>query len=883
MQCRIIQSLSFVDTYLSMKKAAYAQEYLEILHNFHVDPVLGLSPEERTNRLDKYGHNTLPDPPKPNIFQDFFEQLKNPIVLLLLGTSVIALLTHKGFESGLIIGIVLFMAGIGVFLQKQSEKSLEKLKELQNNTTTILSEGKNINVPTDSIVPGDILVLDEGDKVAADARVIESREAKIDEASLTGESLAVSKHTRVLKEETALGDRINMVFSGTSVVAGALKAVVVTTASQTELGKITTYLNEQDTRLTPLQKELESVGNILLVSCLVLVGIILVILITIHGESLIDALLTTISLAIAIVPEGLSAVMTVTLALAVKEMVKKKVIVKKLLAAEGLGSITHIATDKTGTITEGRMRVVKVFLRDTLYAAADPELIKDKHFQRLINIIKFANNNKGPTEQAMVAFLDKHGYSYELEGRMVEYQFNSDNKRMSVVRKHKGEMHLFSKGAPDILIPLCSHDVSGTKSFGPEEKLHALNTAEDLASQGFRVLALADKVQTEKADPENRNTSEIDLTFIGLVALMDPLRDTVKETVVALKHAGVTPLMITGDHPAIARYIAREAGIIKNEEKELVLTGNDLDELFGKSDFSESKQTLLNARVFARVRPEHKVMIVEMYQQQGFRIAMTGDGINDAAAIKRADVGIAMSNGMDVTRDIADVVITGAYDALIRAVAIGRTVKLRTQLYLQYLLSANAVEVGVFLYAVLANLPNPLTAPLLLIINLLTDALPAMAMATEPEDPEITKRKSTKKMERIMSPYVLRGIGIQGIATTILIAYIYTKALSAGIPFAHTIVFTFFVFHESIRGFTARSFTRSVFQYGIFTNTLMNIAVPISLGIWAIIVYVFPNVFGLVPLEPGVLLEILLLSFIPAIVEEITKLGNRIQMKKTHE
>jgi Ca2+-transporting ATPase len=862
-------------------KNFFSREIEEIFRHFQVDTTKGLSQEERAKRLESHGSNTLPQAPKPSLFSEFIDQLKNPIVILLLGTAIISLLTHHGFESLLIIGIVLFMAGVGVLLQRQSEKSLEKLKSLQTNSSTILSDGKHITVTTESIVPGDILILSEGDKIPADARVIETHDAKVDESTLTGESLPVSKHAHILKENTTLADQINMVFSGTAIVAGSLKAVVTATKEDTELGKITTYLNAQDVRLTPMQKELERVGNILLVTCLILVSVILVVLTFVHGNEFIDSLLTTISLAIAIVPEGLSAVMTVTLALAVKEMVKKKVIIKKLLAAEGLGSITHIATDKTGTITEGRMHVVQVYFQDTLIKVNEQTLQEHPHYERLINIIKFCNNNKGPTEQALVTFLDKNGYSYELEGRTVEYQFNSDDKRMSVGRTHNGRIHLFSKGAPDILIPLCSHDLHDSNEFTEEEKQKTLDMAATLASQGFRVLALADKEEHESFDPSKRHETETNLTFVGLVALIDPLRDTVKETVTSLKKAGVTPLMITGDHPAIAKYIATEAGIIVHPEKEIVLTGNDLDDLFGKIDFPEIKQKLLTARVFARVRPEHKVMIVELYQKEGYRIAMTGDGINDAAAIKRADVGIAMSNGMDVTKDISDVVITGTYDALIRAVSIGRTVKLRTQLYLQYLLSGNAVEVGIFLIAVSANLPNPLTPVLILVINILTDAMPAMAMAVEPEDPDITKRKVKKEVEGMISPQVVRGIAIQGITASLIIAYVFIKALPYGISFAQTIVFTFFVFHESLRGFTARSFTKSVFSYGFFSNKFMNIAVVMSLLVWVVIVYVVPHIFGMTPLSPVFLFELFLLSLIPPIIEEGTKGLNRFLLKRS--
>jgi P-type Ca2+ transporter type 2C len=861
-----------------MIKDAYLHGISSILETLKTNETKGISHEERKNRLQKYGLNALPAPKRPSLFVDFIEQVKNPIVLLLLGTSVIAGVTRNGLESGLIIAIVLFMAGVGVFLERQSQKSLEKLKSLQSATTTILVDGKNTTVETEEIVPGDILVLSEGDKVSADARVLWGQNAKVDEAALTGESLPVSKITQVLPQNTPLADQKNMIFSGTSVIAGSIKAIVVATGSKTELGKITEYLNSQETRLTPLQKELEIVGNILLVGCLLLVSFILILLVS-RGETLVTALLTTISLAIAIVPEGLSAVMTITLALAVKEMVKKQVIVKKLLAAEGLGSITHIATDKTGTITEGKMQVAKVYLGHKLFEVSDAALKNHPEFKRLVDVLAFCTNNKGPTEQAMVAFLDDHGFNYELEGRLMEYEFNSQDKRMSVLRQHKGEIRLFSKGAPDILIPLCTRDING-KLFSKADIDHAIETVETLASKGFRVLALADKTHTGQKPPEKRHEVETELTFIGLIALMDPLRKTVKETVHALKHAGITPLMITGDHPAIARYIAEQAGILSVDHHETVLTGTDLDTLFAEGMNPSEQKTILNARVFARVRPEHKVMIVELYQQLGFRIAMTGDGINDAAAIKRADVGIAMSNGMDVTRDIADVVITGAYDALIRAVAIGRTVKLRSQLYIHYLLSDNASEVGIFLFAVLCKLPNPLTPVLLLLINVVTDALPAIALAVEPEDPDVTKQKVKKEQERIMSPILLRGVLIQGSVATILGSLLFWFTLPQGIIFAQTAVFTFLIFHESLRGITARSFTKSVFSYGLTTNYLMNLAIPAALGVWAITVYVLPKLFSLAPLPANAVAFIFLYSCIPPVVEEVLKFANRRLLTK---
>lgn len=849
----------------------YTLSVNDSLKKLKADPKLGLPKGVRSKLLEKYGYNKLPEPPKSSLLVDLIEQLKNPLVILLLAAAVLSGATGSNFEAILIFAIVFLMAGIGIFLERQSEKSLDKLKDLQTDYATILKNGKNEKIKSELLVPGDILVLTEGDKVPADARVIETNEVMLDESALTGEALPISKNIKPLAKNTALGDRTNMIFSGTAVVSGSVKAVVVATGQTTEMGKIAEYLKEGEVRLTPLQVELEKVGKFLLVGCIVVSAVIFVIYVA-QGVSVTESLLTTASLAIAFVPEGLSAVLTVTLALAVREMVAKKVIVKKLLAAEGLGSITHIATDKTGTITEGRMHVDKVYLGGKLYAAKSGDLKKKKHFDRLIDIVRFCNNNKGPTEQALVAFLETHGYNYELEGRHAEYQFTSSFKRMTISRAHSGGVGFFSKGAPDILIPMCAKNISTGGVFSAKDKEKTLKEAEKLASQGFRVLALADKIHKGKLVGKNRERAESDLVFVGLVALIDPLRDTVKETVAAMKTAGITPLMITGDHPAIARYIAIEAGILGKGKSELVITGNELDVMFARMDLPEVKKKLMNARVFARVRPEHKVMIVEMFQAEGFRIAMTGDGINDAAAIKRADVGIAMSNGMDITRDISDVVITGAYDALIRAVVIGRIVKLRTKLYLHYILSGNACQVGVFVAAVLLGLPSPLTPVMLLIINLLTDALPAMAMGVEPEDTDIVKQKVKKEGESIVSKEVVRGILVQGLVSTILLTGIFYLFLPMGLVYAQTIAFTFFIFQKVLRGITARSFTKSALSYGIFTNRLMNISLPLVVVVWFVCVFVFPGVFEMESIILTDLVLALLLASILPIVEETTKL-----------
>lgn len=838
----------------------------------------GLSAAQRAAKLAEFGPNQLPKEAKPSLLSKVIEQLKNPIVILLLTTATVAGVTGKVFDAGLIYAIVLAMAGIGIFLEQQSEKSLDQLESMQSTEATVLRNGKPVAIPAEEVVPGDILMLREGDTVSADGRVIESQHLKTDEASLTGESLPVHKKPAVLAAKTALGDRHNMVFAGTSIIDGIAKILVTSTGAQTEIGKIADFLNKAEKSETPLQKELAKVGQFLLIATLVSVVIILCIYL-LRGQDFIESLLTTTSLAIAFVPEGLSAVLTVTLALAVNEMVRKKVIVKRLLAAEGLGSVTQMATDKTGTMTEGKMKVVKVYVGDRLFAVDDPDWLQHANAERLLNIVRFCNNNSGPTEQALISFLEDNRVSFELEGRRFEHRFTSELKRMSVVHEHDGVIRLYSKGAPEILIPLCSYDDhSADKKFSAKEKKEALAVAEKLASQGFRVLALADRKHSGQASEETRHHDEQELCFIGLVALMDPLRPTVKETVAGFYEAGIQPLMITGDHPAIATYIAQEAGILSKDlplSDRAVLTGNDLDEILVKSSLPENTARLNEARVFARVKPEHKLHLVDFYQRQGHRIAMTGDGVNDAAAIKKADVGIAMSNGTGLTKDIADVVITGTYDALLRAVSVGRTVKLRTQLYLHYLLSGNSCQVGIFFVAVAMDLPIPLTSVMLLLINLFTDALPAMAMAVEPEDPEIVKRKVHQLSQRILTGEIFRGIVVQALLTTGILSAVFLVFLPQGLDVARTAVFSTYIFQKAIRGFTARSFTRSVLSYGFFTNKLMNIALVVVAAAWVGITHLYPQVFGMTSLSWQTYFGLLLVAVLPAVAEELTKVWNR--------
>lgn len=861
--------------------SAFSRPVESLVAHLQINTTQGIAPQTRVGLLKKCGWNVLPVAKPPTLAEQLYIQLSNPLVVLLLLTTGMTIVTGEWLDAILIGGIVVSMAVFSVILERRSEHSLSLLKEMQQPTTTVLVEGKLRRLPSQEVVIGDVIVLHEGDVVPADARVIEADELALNEASLTGESTLVSKQIQPLAETAVLADQTNMVFSGTVVAEGKGKAVVVATGKLSEMGKIASYLEKTQVTPTPLQTELKIVSQTLFAATLIS-GVVATLVLLFRGETLLNALLTTTALAVSFVPEGLTAVMTVTLALAVQEMVRQKVIIKRLLAAEGLGAVTSIATDKTGTITEGRMKVSQIYVDDHLFRVDDPKLRKHQGYQRLLNVLRFCNNNKGSTEEALVNFLETHGYSFEMEERHEEYRFSSNTKRMSVVYPHRGQFFLFSKGAPDILIPLCVSQLGKPdKKFTDAHQRQALAQAEELASQGFRVLALAERELGSKSTRKrDRKTDEQKLTFLGLIALIDPLRSTVVETVAGMKAAGIAPIMITGDHPAIAQYIAEQAGIIapsktQADQSSRVLTGADLDQLLPQVHQSHIRERILATQVFARVRPDHKVQLVELWQQSGRRTAMAGDGVNDAAALKRADVGIAMSNAVGLTKEVADVVITGSYDALLRAVAVGRTVKLRTQLYLHYLLSGNMAEVGLFIVALFMNLPLPMTPIILLVLNLFTDILPAMSMAVEPEDPTAIRRPPSGSMH-VFSPKVIRGIVIQAVVAVVVLSLIFIYLLPLGTEVARTAVFTTYVWKEVFRGFTARSFRRAVWQYGPFSNWLMNWALLAVIVGWGVIAYVVPSIFGLVVLPLECVIPLIVVSLIMPIVEELTKSLNRL-------
>lgn len=849
----------------------------EIATSLKTDLENGLTNQEASLRLKEYGENKIEIKERDGIFKLFIDQIKNPIVLLLIGTAIIAGLTGETIESILIISIVLFMSLIGVVLENTAGNALEKLKKLTSLEATVIREGKKIVVDISQIVPGDLIYLHEGDKIPADARVVEENELQTDESILTGESVSVSKDIAVLKEENlSIGDQKNMVFSGTFVVEGNGKAVVVNTAQRTELGRIAEKLAESENKQTPLQHQLEKLSKIILfltlgVSFLVLVfGVI-------RGQTITESLIQSLSLAIAFVPEGLSAVMTVTLAIGVREMVRQNVIIKRLIAAEGLGSVSVLATDKTGTITTGKMTLSKiwVFGKEIKTNDFNPN---NKTEQKVLEIINYCNNQKGATEDALIKFLKSKEFEFDIGDRVHEHRFSSSVKRMMVINKKGSKLVGYSKGAPDLMIPLCTEYLDPIdhkiKNLTQQYQGVILNQFEELASQGYRVLSLAVREFSENHKPGVRDIDESKLVFVALIALIDPIRDEVFDTVQNLIKSGIRPIMITGDHKEIARTIAKQAGII-NDTTQRVITGEELENYINKKG-DLNLQEIVNCSVFARVTPQHKNMLIDIFQEGNKSIAMAGDGVNDAVAISKSDVGIAVVNATDIVKDAADVVVTGDYSALGNAVKVGRVIIYRTRLYLHFLLSGNICQVGVFLLSFATGTPVPLTPIGLLLINLLTDAAPAMSMAIEKEPADILSEKPRKKSEGIINKMMWRSIFIQGFFTSIYLFVVFYLTLPNGVVFAQTATFTAYIFHNMFRVITARSFKESVFSYGIFSNKFNLISAIFALIAWGVIVYVFGDFFKMVILPLELLATIFVSSLFFPILEEIIKFRNKI-------
>ncbi len=859
----------------------------------------GLSDVEAARRLREYGANELRKAEKRGILWMLWEQLRDPMIIVLIMASILSFALHEVLEGSVILLIVIINAIISIIQEKKAENSLEALRNMTTAHTIAIRQGEQSVIPVRELVIGDIVILEDGAMVPADIRLIETASLKIQESSLTGESISAEKDEEAqLSEDCPLGDRLTMAYSSTFVTYGRGSGVVVSTGMQTEVGHIARLLDQQDELDTPIKRKLASVGKVLTV-----LGIVICIIIFIIGylykQPLMPLLMTSISLAISIIPEGLPATATIVLALGVQRMAKHGAIIRKLPAVETLGSATVICSDKTGTLTLNKMSVVQIAIAQD-FLKQQPKNIEEAlqhngNYAEIVRAGALCNNAEfdpdhpgsilgDPTEGALIMLSDKFGKNHEdldaIYQREFEQPFDSDRKRMTTVHLIDNQVIAYTKGALDEMMPICSKVLTsdGERLMTKEDQLLIKQTSENMASAALRVLAFAKR--TLVSIPEDGDNVEYDLTFIGMVGMIDPPRTEVKAAVRTCDNAGIRTVMITGDHKITAMAIAGELGIWKHGDT--VYTGHELEKM---SD-EELETAVMTTTVYARVTPEQKLNIVQALQRNGEVVAMTGDGVNDAPALKSANIGVAMGiSGTDVAKEAADMVLTDDnFTTIVHAVEGGRRVYRNIQKVIQFLLAGNISEILTIFIATLFNFPSPLLAVHILWVNLATDTLPALALGVDPSEKDIMKQKPIRSGSLFEKDLVWR-VMIQGslIAATTLIAFFigYQDDLSSG----QAMAFCTIAFSQLFYSYSQRSNTKTIFSKGFFENKYLLVSVLISAGLMLVLVFIPPvrEVFQLSSLDINEWGIIFGLSFIPTIFIEAQKIVMNLLRSKKKE
>ena len=832
----------------------------------------GLSQEEAQRRLAEFGPNELAGKEKISPWIIFLEQFKNFLIIILLVAVILSAIMGEVADAIVIFAIVLFAAGLGFIQEYRAEKAMEALKRMAAPMASVLRNGKEAEIPSRELVPGDIIILRTGDRIPADGRLIEAVNLKADEASLTGESVPVEKTAKVLPGEISVGDRKNMVFMGTAAVYGRGMAIVTSTGMGTEFGKIATMLQEVEKEQTPLQINLDQLGKWIAIGalalCFVLAGIGVL-----RGHQILEMLIWGVSLAVAAVPEALPAVVTISLALGVQKMVRRHALIRKLPAVETLGCTTFICSDKTGTLTQDQMTIRRIYVDDKLIdvtgvgyepkgefhldgKALNPE--KDAALQRLLQIGSLCNDTslasadgvwgiKGdPTEGALVVTAAKAGlWQKELQSqspRIHEIPFSSETKRMTTIHQTSQGKIAYSKGAPEVILSSCSQIYRNEQEakLNDADKSNILSVSHEMAGDALRVLGIAYKRVPDTAT--TTEATEQEMVFVGLAGMIDPPREEVKEAVKLCDQAGIRSVMITGDHKLTAVAIAKELGILKEG---VAFTGAEIDNL---SD-EEFEALAEKIEVYARVSPAHKLRVVEALTKKGHVVAMTGDGVNDAPALKKADIGVAMGiTGTDVTKEAADMILTDDnFASIVAAVEEGRGIFSNIKKYLIYLLSCNFGEIllmaAVILFGPLMGLPAgtiPLIAIQLLYVNLATDGLPAIALSVDPPDLDIMKQKPRPRKQTIFTAPVLRYMAGAGIWTALVTLVVFLWAIDSGKDFleAQGLCFITLILIEFFNAFNCRSLEYSLFKIGPFSNKWLIWSILITLAMTIPIFYV---------------------------------------------
>ena len=899
----------------------------------------GLTEEQVKANYEKYGMNELKQKKKKSLFVKFLEQFKDFMIIVLIIAAIVSgavgIAEGEGITDTIIILIVVVLnAIIGVVQESKAEKSLEALQKLSAHASKVVRNGKVAVVQSRELVPGDVVVLDTGDYVPADLRIVESANLKSQEASLTGESVPVDKNTETIDDEkVSLGDRTNMLFSSSLITYGRGKGIVVETGMNTEVGKIAKIISDTEGTETPLQTKLNKLGKTLGIAALAICIVIFIIGIA-YGKDVIDMFMTAVSLAVAAIPEGLAAVSTIVLAIGVQRMVKKNAIIKKLPAVETLGSATVICSDKTGTLTQNKMTVQKVFVNNEVVEAKDIKDISNE-LDRLMQVCTLCNDTKigaereltgDPTETALIDLGFKINFDVkevlELK-RVKEIPFDSDRKLMTTVNKVGEKYFVYTKGGIDELLARCnSYIVNGEIKTDLDKYKAEINKYNvDMAKDALRVLAMAYKEMDHEPTDEEMKNIENDLIFVGMVGMIDPPREEVKVAVEKCKTAGIKTVMITGDHKITAVAIAKALGILENEDE--AITGSELEEM---SDEDLTKN-IRKYSVYARVSPEHKVRIVKAWQANGEIVAMTGDGVNDAPALKTADIGCAMGIvGTDVSKEAADVILTDDnFATIVSSVEEGRRIYDNILKAIQFLLSSNVGEIIVLFLAILItpwlgstfNIDIGLIEVLLPIhilwINLVTDSLPALALAVDPAEDDVMKRKP-KKQKGIFTKGMSFRVVYQGIMIGLLTlaAFIigiatpeenlptmvkidgtlygveevenldealangaeYVENQEVKVEIGQTMAFMVLAFSELVHVFNIRNNKKSVFKTHPFNNKMLLLAIGASAALMLIILLVpaLRHIFSIPILPMGNLIETILLIIAPLVIVEVFKL-----------
>ncbi len=876
----------------------YNRSAQDIMNEWETSP-MGLSTAEAEKRCQKYGANKLKEAEKPNVLQRFLAQLKDPMLLILLAAAAVSAVTnflsHESFtEVFIILLVVLLNAILGVVQESKAEAAIEALQTMTAATCKVMRDGKQVSLHSDELVPGDIVILEAGDAVTADGRILESASMKIEEAALTGESVPVNKAMEVLgmgeDKEVPLGDRKNMCYMGSTVVYGRGRAVVTRTGMDTEMGKIAGVLASTAEEETPLQKRLTELGTTLsklvLGICVFIFAFDLLVARDFSLESILETFMVAVSLAVAAIPEGLATVVTVVLSIGVTKMSHHNAVIRRLTAVETLGCTQVICSDKTGTLTQNKMTVVE-HIGDTSLLATAMTLCNDAD----LNDEGIAEGE--PTEAALVNFgaasgLPKHRLE-ELQPRVAEAPFDSSRKMMSTIHQMDNGFIQYTKGAPDEVLKRCTHyeEQGEILPMSEEKRGEILSANKSMADKALRVLAAAQRLWGDRLpDDIEPEVLEQDLCFIGLTGMIDPVRPEVKSAIVECRNAGVRPVMITGDHKDTAVAIAKELGII--EDASQAVTGSALDNL---SD-EELDEAVENFGVYARVQPEHKVRIVNAWRRKGAITAMTGDGVNDAPSIKSADIGVGMGiTGTDVTKNVADMVLADDnFATIVNAVGEGRRIYDNIRKAIQFLLASNMSEVlGVFFATLLGfTLLNPVH---LLFINLITDCFPALALGLEKEEPDIMRRPPRDSKDGIFAGGLGWDIAYQGLLITIitLTSYIIGHCMEIGYfempkgisPDGMTMAFLTMNMCEIFHSFNMRSQRKSVFSLPSH-NKVLWIAMIGSLALATVVLEVpfIANAFGFTPVSFMEYAIALGLAVLVIPIVEIVKACQRVAAKR---